>query len=226
MADTAAIQPDSQSAVVERESLFSPKNKKVFRDPLMDNNPLTIQVLGICSALAVTSQLRPSIVMGIAVVAVVVFSNLIISIMRKLIPNNVRIIIEMSVVASLVVLVDQVLKAYAFEVSRQLSVFVGLIITNCILLGRQEAFALANKPWPSILDGFGNGLGYALVIMIIGFFREILGSGSIFGLQIIPQAAYDAGYVDNGLMVLAPGAFFLLGLLIWAQRLLTGYVED
>ena len=211
---------------VEREPLFSPKNRQIFRDPLVDNNPIATQVLGICSALAVTAQLRPSIVMGLAVTVVVAGSNLVISLMRKLIPNNVRIIVEMTVVASLVIIVDQVLRAYAYEMSRQLSVFVGLIITNCIVMGRLEAFALNNKPWPSILDGLGNGLGYAAILVVIGTFRELLGSGSILGLQIVPPALYEAGYVDNGLMVLAPGAFFLLGILIWIQRSITKHVED
>ena len=210
----------------EREPLFSPQNRTVLKDPLSENNPITIQVLGICSALAVTTQVKPSLVMGLAVIFVVVSSNLIISLMRRLIPNNVRIIVQMTVVASLVVLVDQVLKAYAYDVSRQLSVFVALIITNCIVMGRLEAFAMNNKPWPSVLDGLGNGIGYALVIVAVGFFRELFGSGKLLGVQVIPQALYNAGYVDNGLMVLAPGAFILMGLLIWAQRRMTGYAEE
>ncbi len=212
--------------VKEREPLFSPQNRTVFKDPLSEDNPITIQVLGICSALAVTTQVKPSLVMGIAVIFVLVSSNLIISLMRNLIPNNVRIIVQMTVVASLVVLVDQVLKAYAFDVSRQLSVFVALIITNCIIMGRLEAFAMTNKPWPSVLDALGNGLGYALVILAVGFCRELFGSGKVFGVQVIPQALYNAGYVDNGLMVLAPGAFILMGLLIWAQRRMSGYAEE
>ena len=211
---------------IEREPLFSPQNRTVLKDPLSDNNPITIQVLGICSALAVTTQVKPSLVMGIAVIFVLVFSNLIISLMRNLIPNNVRIIVQMTVVASLVVVVDQVLKAYAYDVSRQLSVFVALIITNCIIMGRLEAFAMTNKPWPSVLDALGNGLGYALVILAVGFCRELFGSGKIFGVQVIPNALYNAGYVDNGLMVLAPGAFILMGLLIWAQRRMSGYAEE
>ena len=215
-----------QAPAKEREPLFSPQNRTVLKDPLSENNPITIQVLGICSALAVTTQIKPSLVMGIAVIFVVVSSNLIISLMRRLIPNNVRIIVQMTVVASLVVLVDQVLKAYAYDVSRQLSVFVALIITNCIVMGRLEAFAMNNKPWPSVLDGLGNGIGYALVIVAVGFFRELFGSGKLFGVQVIPQALYNAGYVDNGLMVLAPGAFILMGLLIWAQRRMSGYAEE
>ena len=215
-----------QAPAKEREPLFSPQNRTVLKDPLSENNPITIQVLGICSALAVTTQIKPSLVMGIAVIFVLVSSNVIISLIRNLIPNNVRIIVQMTVAASLVVLVDQVLKAYAFEVSRQLSVFVALIITNCIIMGRLEAFAMNNKPWPSALDALGNGVGYALVIVTIGFFRELFGSGKLLGVQVIPQGLYNAGYVDNGLMVLAPGAFILMGLLIWAQRRMSGYTEE
>ncbi len=207
------------------EALLSAKNKRVFTDPFSENNPITIQVLGICSALAVTAQLKPSIVMGLAVITVVSGANVIISTIRNMIPNKVRIIIEMVVVATLVILVDQILKAYAFDISKQLSVFVGLIITNCIVLGRLEAFAMGNKPWNSLLDGLGNGLGYAWVLAIIGFLRELFGSGSIMGHDVVGKLYY-AGYVNNGLMVLAPGAFILLGLLIWVQRTLSKYVED
>jgi Na+-transporting NADH:ubiquinone oxidoreductase subunit D len=212
--------------VSEKEPIFSARNKKFFKQPINEINPITIQVLGICSALAVTSQLKPSLVMGMAVTVVVIFSNLIVSSIRNLIPSKIRIIVEMTVIASMVILVDQVLKAYAYEVSKQLSIFVGLIITNCIVLGRLEAFALGNKPVASVFDGLGNGLGYAFVIAVVGFFRELLGSGKILGFQIVPQAMYDAGYVNNGLMVLAPGAFIILGLFIWVQRTLTGYVEE
>ncbi|MBN2039766.1 MAG: NADH:ubiquinone reductase (Na(+)-transporting) subunit D [Spirochaetes bacterium] len=210
----------------EKEPVFSTKNKRAFFIPLNENNPITIQVLGICSALAVTSQLIPSLVMGIAVIVVVVFSNLIISLLRNLIPSKIRIIVEMTVVASLVILVDQILKAYAYDVSKQLSIFVGLIITNCIVLGRLEAFALTNKPVPSIFDGIGNGLGYAFVIAVVGFFRELFGSGKLLGFQIIPEGLYNMGYVDNGLMVLAPGAFIILGIFIWVQRTITGTFEE
>lgn len=209
------------------EPLFSAKNRKTFKDPFMVNNPITLQVLGICSALAVTAQLKPSLVMGIAVVFVVAGANVTISVMRKFIPGRVRIIVEMTVVATLVILVDQVLRAYAFEVSKQLSLFVGLIITNCIVLGRLEAFAMGNKVWPSFLDGLGNGLSYAAVIAIVGFFRELMGSGQVLGFKVVPQALYDnLGYTNNGLMVLAPGAFIILGLLIWVQRTVSGHVED
>jgi Na+-transporting NADH:ubiquinone oxidoreductase subunit D len=210
----------------EKEPIFSSKNRRFFSLPLSENNPITIQVLGICSALAVTSQLIPSLVMGLAVIVVVVFSNLIISLLRNFIPSKIRIIVEMTVVASLVILVDQVLKAYAYEVSKQLSIFVGLIITNCIVLGRLEAFALSNKPAASVFDGLGNGVGYAFVIAVVGFFRELLGSGKLLGFQIVPQFFYDHGYVNNGLMVLAPGAFIILGIFIWVQRTINGKVEE
>ncbi len=213
-------------SVSEKEPILSAKNRKTFKQPLNETNPLTIQVLGICSALAVTSQLKPSLVMGIAVTTVIVFSNLTVSVIRNLIPNKIRIIVEMTVVATMVILVDQILKAYAYEVSKQLSIFVGLIITNCIVLGRLEAFALGNKPIPSIFDGLGNGLGYAFVLAIVGFCRELFGSGKILGFQVVPQSLYDAGYLNNGLMMLAPGAFIILGLFIWVQRTLNGYVEE
>jgi Na+-transporting NADH:ubiquinone oxidoreductase subunit D len=201
-------------------------DKKIFLAPINENNPVTTQVLGICSALAVTSQLKPSIVMGLAVIAVVAFSNLITSFMREYIPQKVRIIVEMTVVAALVILVDQILKAYAFQMSKQLSVFVGLIITNCIVLGRIEAFSMGNRPVPSFVDGLGNGLGYALILFIVGFFRELLGFGKILGYQVLPESLYAAGYENNGLMVLAPGAFIILSLIIWLQRTISGYRED
>lgn len=193
-------------------------NKEVFFNPLSKNNPVVVQILGICSALAVTAKLEPAIVMGISVVAVLAFANVIISLIRNTIPTNIRIIVQLVVVAGLVVIVDQVLKAYAYDVSKQLSVFIGLIITNCILMGRLEAFAMANKPWPSFLDGVGNGLGYAIILVIIGFFRELLGSGTLLGYQIIPQCFYDAGYVNNGLMILPPMALIIVACIIWVQR--------
>ncbi len=209
-----------------KEPVLSGKNRKILAEPVNMNNPITIQILGICSALAVTTQLVPSLVMGLAVIIVMVVSSLVISLLRRYIPGKVRIIVEMTVVASMVILVDQVLKAVAYDISKQLSIFVGLIITNCIVLGRLEAFALDNKPWPSVLDALGNGLGYALIIVLVGFFRELLGSGSLLGIQLIPQAAYSAGYLDNGLMVLAPGAFIILGIMIWVQRTITRYREE
>lgn len=200
------------------ESLFSKKNIQVLKDPLGDNNPVTVQVLGICSALAVTTMVKPSFIMAVSVVFVAAFSNLIISLIRNTIPNRIRIIVQLMVVATLVTLVDQVLKAYVYEVSKQLSVFVGLIITNCLIMGRLEAYAMQKKPWPSFLDGIGNGVGYGLVLLFVGFFRELFGSGALFGYKVVPQWAYDMGYVNNGLMMLPPAALFLIGIYIWVQR--------
>ncbi len=194
------------------------KNSAVFFNPLSKDNPVIVQVLGICSALAVTAKLEPAIVMGISVIAVLAFSSVIISLIRKTIPVNIRIIVQLVVVAALVVIVNQLLEAYAYDVSRQLSVFVGLIITNCILMGRLEAFALQNRPWPSFLDGVGNGLGYAIILIVVAFFRELLGSGTLFGVQVIPQALYDAGYMNNGLMILPPMALIVVACIIWAHR--------
>ncbi|MGD9489541.1 MAG: NADH:ubiquinone reductase (Na(+)-transporting) subunit D [Calditrichaceae bacterium] len=209
-----------------KEKLFSKKNMRVLREPLSDNNPITFQVLGICSALAVTVQMKTALVMSLAVMFVLTLSNVSISFLRKFIPSKIRIIIELAVISTLVILVDQVLKAYLYDISKQLSVFVGLIITNCIIMGRAEAFALQNKPWPSFLDGLGNALGYGWILMVIATGREILGSGSFMGFQIIPDAVYAAGYENMGLMVLAPGAFILLGLLVWVQRTVTKTVHE
>lgn len=208
------------------EKLFSKKNLSILKEPLSDNNPITFQVLGICSALAVTVQMRTALVMSLAVMFVLTLSNVTISLLRSKIPSKIRIIVELAVVASLVILVDQLLKAYLFDISKQLSVFVGLIITNCIIMGRAEAFALQNKPWPSFLDGLGNALGYGWILMVIATGRELLGSGSFFGFQIIPESFYAMGYENMGLMVLAPGAFILLGLLVWAQRTLSKTISE
>ena len=202
----------------DKETLFSAKNRGLLLGPLNKDNPVLVQVLGICSALAVTAKLEPAIVMALSVTAVTAFANVILSLLRNTIPTRIRIIVQLVVVAALVNMVDQVLKAFAYEVSKQLSVFVGLIITNCIIMGRIEAFALANKPWPSLLDGIGNGLGYGLVLVIVGFFRELLGSGTLFGFKVIPQIFYDWGYQNNGLMILPPMALMLVGLIIWVQR--------
>jgi Na+-transporting NADH:ubiquinone oxidoreductase subunit D len=207
-------------------SLLSKKSMGFVKDPLMDNNPIATQVLGICSALAVTVQLQTAIVMSVAVITVLAFSNVLISLIRNAVPSNIRIIVQLAIIATLVILVDQVLKAYLYDISKQLSVFVWLIITNCIVLGRAEAFALQNKPWPSFLDGIGNGLGYSMILITVAFGRELLGSGTLFGFHVIPEAAYAAGYQNMGLMVLAPGAFILLGLIIWVQRTITGTVAD
>src|SRR6056297_762584 len=190
----------------EKEPLFSAKNLKLLREPLNDNNPITVQVLGICSALAITVKLKPAIVMALSVVFVMAVANVVISLLRKSIPPRIRIIVQLVVIASLVILVDEVLKAFLFDVSKQLSVFVGLIITNCIIMGRLEAFALANKPWPSFLDGLGNAAGYGVILIIVGFFRELLGSGTLWDIQVIPQAVFDFGYENNGLMILPPMA--------------------
>ncbi|MDE7411388.1 MAG: NADH:ubiquinone reductase (Na(+)-transporting) subunit D [Paramuribaculum sp.] len=192
--------------------------KSVILNPFSKNNPVIVQVLGICSALAVTAKLEPAIVMGVSVISVLAFSNVIISLLRNTIPTNIRIIVQLVVVAGLVVIVDQLLKAYAYDVSKQLSVFIGLIITNCILMGRLEAFAMANKPWPSFLDGIGNGIGYTIILVIVAFFRELLGSGTLLGYQVIPQSFYDAGYVNNGLMILPPMALIVVGCIIWVHR--------
>ena len=198
--------------------LFSKENGEVFSSPLNLNNPIAVQVLGICSALAVTSQMEPAIVMGLSVTVITAFSNVVISLLRKTIPNRIRIIVQLVVVAALVTIVSEVLKAFAYDVSVQLSVYVGLIITNCILMGRLEAFALGNGPWESFLDGIGNGLGYALILVIVGFFRELLGSGTLLGFQVIPQAFYDFGYVNNGLMILPPMALIVIAVIIWVHR--------
>ncbi len=205
----------------DRESLFSKKNVSLLTNPLNSSNPITVQVLGICSALAVTAQLKPAIVMAISVTLVVAFANVIISFLRNTIPNRIRIIVQLVVIAALVILVDQVLKAYVYDVSKQLSVFVGLIITNCILMGRLEAFALGNKPWPSFLDGIGNGAGYGAILVVVGVFREILGSGSLLGYRIIPESWYIANggfYSNNGMMILPPMALVTVGVIIWIQR--------
>ena len=199
-------------------ALFSKQNKEAFIKPLNGDNPVLVQVLGICSALAVTSQLKPAIVMGLAVTLITAFSNVIISIIRNTIPQRIRIIVQLVVVAALVTIVSQVLKAFAYDVSVQLSVYVGLIITNCILMGRLEAFAMMNKPWPSFLDGVGNGLGYALILVIMGAVREFLGRGSLLGFQLIPEGAYDFGYVNNGMMTMPAMALILVGCVIWVHR--------
>ncbi len=202
--------------------LWNKKNKEILVGPLLKNNPVVVQMLGICSALAVTAKLEPAIVMALAVTVVVAFANVIISLLRKTVPGRIRIIVQLVVVATLVTLVNEILKAYAYEVSKQLSVFVGLIITNCILMGRLEAFALANKPWESFLDGLGNGFGYGIILVVVGFIRELFGSGSILGMKVIPESWYATdgihGYVNNGLMILPPMALILVAVFIWIHR--------
>jgi Na+-transporting NADH:ubiquinone oxidoreductase subunit D len=201
-----------------KENLFSKKNRSLLYDPLNDNNPITVQVLGICSALAVTVKMKPSIVMALAVIVVCSFSNVTISLIRNIIPNRIRIIVQLTIVAAMVILVDQFLKAFVFDVSKQLSVFVGLIITNCIIMGRLEAFAMANKPWPSFLDGIGNGFGYGLILVIVSMIRELLGSGELMGFRIVPDTFYEMGYFNNSLAIMPPMALIIVGVLIWIQR--------
>ena len=200
------------------EPIFSKKNKKLLSDPLDDNNPITVQVLGICSALAITVQLKPAIVMTMSVIFVMACSNVIISILRNLIPNRIRIIVFLVVISSLVALVDQFLKAYAYDVSKELSIFIGLIVTNCIVMGRLEAFALGNDVWKSFLDGIGNAFGYGVILILVAFFRELLGSGNLMGFQVIPDFIYEMGYENNGLMLLSPMALITVGIIIWIQR--------
>ena len=220
----ADVQEKVEAKVREpKEPLFSKKNRKLITDPLTDNNPITIQVLGICSALAITAQLKPSIVMAISVIFVLGVGNVVISLMRNIIPSKIRIIVQLVVVAALVIIVDQVLKAFAYELSKQLSVFIGLIITNCIIMGRFEAFALGNGPWKSFLDGIGNAAGYGVILIIVAFFRELLGSGTLFGFKVLGDpiektGLYAFGYENNGFMVLAPMALITVGIIIWIQR--------
>lgn len=216
----------AEAEVVEKKSepLFSKKNRKLISNPLDLDNPITVQVLGVCSALAVTTQLKPAFVMSLGLMIVTASSNVVISLMRNSIPSRIRIIVQLAIVSLWVILVDQLLKAYVYDVSKQLSVFVGLIITNCIVMGRLEAYAMGNKPWPSFLDGIGNGLGYGLILMTIGFFRELLGAGSLFGFKVFE--AIGVKYTGNGLMLLPAGACILLGIIIWVQRSINGYRES
>jgi len=203
----------------EKEPMFSAKNLKLLTEPFGINNPITVQVLGICSALAVTVKLKPAIVMALSVTIVTAFSNLAIAALRKYIPDRIRIIVQLVVIATMVILVDQLLKAYVFDVSKQLSVFVGLIITNCIIMGRLEAFAMANKPWPSFIDGIGNGAGYGLILVVVSFFRELLGSGTIYGYPVLEKLGiFNLGYESNGMVILPPMALIFVGLIIWFQR--------
>tara|TARA_B100000674_G_scaffold499119_1_gene541989 strand:- start:9998 stop:10648 length:651 start_codon:yes stop_codon:yes gene_type:complete len=204
----------------KKEALFSKKNLKLIKDPLDDNNPITVQVLGICSALAITVQLKPAVVMALSTFFVMCTANVVVSLMRNMIPSRIRIIIQLVVIATLVILVDQTLKAFVYDVSKELSVFVGLIITNCIIMGRLEAFALANKPWKSFMDGFGNSLGYALPLIVVAFFRELLGAGTLFGYPVIEKLGlYELGYENNGMMILPPMALVTCGVYIWIQRM-------
>jgi len=204
----------------KKESLFSKKNRKLISDPLIDNNPVTTQVLGICSALAITVQLKPAIVMALSVLVVLSVANVVVSLMRNLIPSRIRIIVQLVIIATLVILVDQVLKAFVYDVSKELSVFVGLIITNCIIMGRLEAFALGNKPWKSFLDGLGNAFGYGWILVVVAFFRELLGAGTLFGYPVLEKLGlYEMGYQNNGMMILPPMALVTVGIIIWVQRM-------
>ena len=219
----AEVLEKEKTEVVKKvsEPLFSKKNRKLISDPFNDNNPITVQVLGICSALAITVKLYPALVMGISVTFVVAAGNVVISLMRNYIPNRIRIIVQLVIVAALVVLVDQILKAFVYDISKELSVFVGLIITNCIIMGRIEAFALGNTPWKSFLDGIGNGAGYAAILLVVAFFRELLGSGTLFNIRVIPESWYLSNggfYSNNGFMLLPPMALITLGIIIWVQR--------
>jgi Na+-transporting NADH:ubiquinone oxidoreductase subunit D len=205
--------------MTEKEPLLSKKNLKLVRDPVNENNPITVQVLGICSALAVTVKMKPAIVMAISVTAVLAVSNVVYSLVRNYIPPRIRIIVQLTIIATMVILVDEILKAFVYEVSKQLSVFVGLIITNCIIMGRLEAFANSNKPWPSFLDALGNGAGYGLILIVVSFFRELFGSGTLMGYPVMEKIGlYNTGYVDNGFMTLPPMALILVGIIIWIQR--------
>ena len=204
---------------MSKEALFSKKNRKLISDPLNDNNPITVQVLGVCSALAITVQLKPAIVMALSVLAVLSIANVIISLLRNLIPSRIRIIVQLIVIATLVILVDEVLEAYVYDVSKELSVFVGLIITNCIIMGRLEAFGMANGPWKSFLDGLGNAFGYGWILIVVAFFRELLGSGTLYGYPVFEKLGlYNYGYENNGMMILPPMALITVGILIWIQR--------
>jgi Na+-transporting NADH:ubiquinone oxidoreductase subunit D len=215
-----------ETKVKEEKPLLSKKDRALLVDPLSDNNPITIQVLGICSALAVTTQMKPTAVMAISVLVVLVFANLIVSLIRNTIPSRIRIIVQLTVISVLVILVDQVLQAFVYDVSKQLSVFVGLIITNCIVMGRLEAFAMGNKPGPSVLDALGNAAGYGWIILAVAFARELFGSGKLFGFQVIPDAVYEMGYVNNGLMLIPAGALFVIAIIIWIQRSINQKFEE
>ena len=215
---TVTVEQPRPVVAEPKEPLLSKKNRRLVTDPFSDNNPITVQVLGICSALAITTQLRTAFVMALSVTFVVCCSNVVISLIRRTIPSRIRMIVQLLIVAGLVIFVDQMLKAFAYDISRQLSVYVGLIITNCIVMGRLEAFAMSQKPWASFLDGIGNGAGYGFILITVAFFRELFGAGSLFGFQVVPQFVYDLGYENNGVMLTPAAAMFLIGTFIWIQR--------
>ena len=220
MESTVQTSPQPEPLVVAepKESLFSKKNRQLVSDPFNDNNPITVQVLGICSALAITTQMRTAFVMALSVIFVICCSNVVIASIRRTIPSRIRMIVQLLVISSLVVLVDQLLKAFAYDVSRQLSVYVGLIITNCIIMGRLEAFAMSNKPWTAFLDGLGNGFAYGVILVVVAFFRELFGSGTLFGYAVVPAFLYDLGYENNGIMLTSAAAMFIIGVIIWIHR--------
>jgi len=208
----------AKDATAEKEPFWSPKNKRLLTDPFNDDNPITVQVLGVCSALAVTTQLKTALVMSVSVVVVMACANFLISLLRNTIPSRIRMIVQLLVISGLVVMVDQVLKAFAYDVARQLSVYIGLIITNCIIMGRLEAMAMSSKPAPSLLDGIGNGVGYGVILIVVAFFRELFGAGTLLGYQVVPQVLYDLGYVNNGIMLTSAAAMFIISIIIWIQR--------
>ncbi|MBL4753214.1 MAG: NADH:ubiquinone reductase (Na(+)-transporting) subunit D [Flavobacteriales bacterium] len=218
MSEQVTVKEAVEVKVEKKEALFSKKNKRLLADPMDDSNPITVQVLGVCSALAITVQVEQAIVMSLSVIAVLAIGNVLVSLLRHAIPARIRIIVQLVIVATLVILVDQILQAFAYDVSKKLSVFVGLIITNCIIMGRLEAFAMANKPWQALLDGLGNGAAYGMILVVVAVFREFFGSGKLFGVQLVPDAFYEAGYMNNNMMILPPMALIVVGLIIWFQR--------
>lgn len=218
LANPVVVPVDVAKDSAPKEPFWSPKNKRLITDPFNDDNPITVQVLGVCSALAVTTQLKTALVMSASVVVVLVLANVIVSAIRNTIPSRIRMIVQLLVISGLVVMVDQVLKAFAYDVARQLSVYIGLIITNCIIMGRLEAMAMSSKPSASLLDGLGNGIGYGVILIIVAFFRELFGAGTLLGFQVVPQAVYDLGYVNNGIMLTSAAAMFIIAIIIWIQR--------
>ncbi|MGB0649876.1 MAG: NADH:ubiquinone reductase (Na(+)-transporting) subunit D [Rhodothermales bacterium] len=218
LANPVVVPVDVAKDSAPKEPFWSPKNKRLLTDPFNDDNPITVQVLGVCSALAVTTQLKTALVMSVSVIVVMACANFLISLLRNTIPSRIRMIVQLLVISGLVVMVDQVLKAFAYDVARQLSVYIGLIITNCIIMGRLEAMAMSSKPAPSLLDGIGNGVGYGVILIVVAFFRELFGAGTLLGFQVVPQVFYDMGYVNNGIMLTSAAAMFIIAIVIWIQR--------
>ena len=218
LANPVVVPVDVAKDSAPKEPFWSPKNKRLLTDPFNDDNPITVQVLGVCSALAVTTQIKTALVMSVSVIVVMACANFLISLLRNTIPSRIRMIVQLLVISGLVVMVDQVLKAFAYDVARQLSVYIGLIITNCIIMGRLEAMAMSSKPAPSLLDGIGNGVGYGVILIVVAFFRELFGAGTLLGFQVVPQVFYDMGYVNNGIMLTSAAAMFIIAIVIWIQR--------